>query len=470
MAELMAHQIEGRDFLVGQRCGILAFEQGLGKTLTAIEAFLELRRQHRAGHMLVLCPNSLKRTWSREIRKFAPTLTAGIIEGPARQRRDALANASEDVVIVNYEAARGEIAPIRALMRRLHPVLVLDESHYVKSRYSLTSISARHFAPLAEFRWLLTGTPVTNSPGDIHAQIGLVADEDVLGPFEVFMLDYGDASEDPSRQEELASRVSPHLLRRTKEQCLDLPEKSFVDIYVPLPSWQRELYNEVRDGIVSRVERMGGEEFKSFASTAFTRLLRLSQLASNPALIDPEEQREPAKFGELDRILEELIGAGGRKVILWSYFVGTIESLVERYGHFGVAGLYGGTPAFDRQDIVQAFQEGPEVKLLIGNPAAAGTGFTMTAASFAIYETLNWRYDLYAQSQDRNHRIGQKVGVTYLRLIAEDTLDEVVVQALERKAGMARGIVGDRDPGISFASMTPLEFAQMLMANRLPDN
>ena len=468
MPELMSHQIEGRDFLVGQRCGILAFEQGLGKTLTAIEAFLELRHQHRAGHMLVLCPNSLKQTWSREIGKFAPTLTVRIIEGPARQRRAALADASEDVVIVNYEAARGEIAPIRALMRRLNPVLVLDESHYVKSRYSLTSISARHFAPLAEFRWLLTGTPVTNSPGDIHTQIDLVTDDNILGPYDVFMLDYGDASENPSLQEKLAARISSHLLRRTKEECLDLPEKTFVDIYVPLPSWQRKLYCEVRDGIVRHVRQMDGEEFRAFASTAFTRLLRLSQLASNPALVNPEEQREPAKFGEIDRILRELIGSCGRKVILWSYYVATIKALVERYRHFGVVSLYGGTPTDERQDIVQSFQSDNKVSLLIGNPAAAGTGFTMTAATYAIYETLNWRYDLYAQSQDRNHRIGQDLGVTYLRLIAEDTLDEVVVQALERKASMARGIVGDPDPGISFANMTPLQFCEMLMANKLP--
>ena len=155
-------------------------------------------------------------------------------------------------------------------------------------------------------------------------------------------------------------------------------------------------------------------------------------------------------------------------MILWSYYVGTIKALVERYRHFGVVSLYGGTPTDERQDIVQSFQSDKKVNLLIGNPAAAGTGFTMTAATYAIYETLSWRYDLYAQSQDRNHRIGQDVGVTYLRLIAEDTLDEVVVQALERKASMARGIVGDPDPGISFANMTPLQFCEVLMANKLP--
>ena len=469
MAELMSHQIEGRDFLVGHRCGILAFEQGLGKTLTAIEAFLELRHNNQVMHMLVLCPNSLKRTWNREISKFAPALTVRIIEGLARTRRAQLANASEDVVIVNYEAARGEIAPIRALMRRLQPVLVLDESHYVKSRYSLTTISARHFAPLAEFRWLLTGTPITNSPGDIHTQISLVSDENILGPYDVFMLDYGDASENPTLQEKLANRISSHLLRRTKEECLDLPEKTFVDINVLLPGWQRKLYSEVRDGIVRHVRQLDGEEFRSFASTAFTRLLRLSQIASNPSLVNPEEKREPAKFEELDRILRELIGSCGRKVILWSYYVRTIKDLVERYQHYGVVSLYGGTPTDERQNIVQSFQSDGKVNLLIANPAAAGTGFTMTAATYAIYETLNWRYDLYAQSQDRNHRIGQEAGVTYLRLIAEDTLDEVVVQALERKAEMARRIVGDPNRGVSFANMTPLQFCEMLMSNRLPD-
>ena len=468
MAELMSHQIEGRDFLVGHRCGILAFEQGLGKTLTAIEAFLELRHNNQVMHMLVLCPNSLKRTWNREISKFAPALTVRIIEGLARTRRAQLANASEDVVIVNYEAARGEIAPIRALMRRLQPVLVLDESHYVKSRYSLTTISARHFAPLAEFRWLLTGTPITNSPGDIHTQISLVSDENILGPYDVFMLDYGDASENPTLQEKLANRISSHLLRRTKEECLDLPEKTFVDINVPLPGWQRKLYCEVRDGIVRHVRQMDGEEFRAFASTAFTRLLRLSQIASNPALVNPDEKRVPAKFEELDRILRELIGSCGRKVIVWSYYVGTIKELVERYQHYCSVSLYGGTPTDERQNIVQSFQSDSKVNLLIANPAVAGTGFTMTAATYAIYETLNWRYDLYAQSQDRNHRIGQELGVTYLRLIAEDTLDGVVVQALERKAEMARRIVGDPDRGVSFANMTPLQFCEMLMSNTLP--
>ena len=469
MHKLMSHQIEGRDFLVRQKCGILAFEQGLGKTFTAIEAFLELRHQGRAGHMLVLCPNSLKRTWSREIEEFAPILTVRIIEGPARTRRALLANATEDVVIINYEAARGEIVPIRALMRRLQPVLVLDESHSVKSRYSLTSISTRHFAPLAVFRWLLTGTPVTNSPGDIHTQIGLVTDDNILGPYDVFMLDYGDATQNPVLQEKLSSRISAYLLRRTKEECLDLPAKTFVDIYVPLPPWQRELYCDVRDGIVREVKSMDGEQFQSFASTAFTRLLRLSQVASNPALVNPEEHREPAKFEELDRMLQELIGSCGRKVILWSYYVRTIEVLVERFQQYGVVSLYGGTLTEERQNNVQSFQSDGKVNLLIANPAVAGTGFTMTAATYAIYETLNWRYDLYAQSQDRNHRIGQEMGVTYLRLIAEDTLDEVVVQALERKAEMARRIVGDPDRGVSFANMTPLQFCEMLMSNRLPN-
>ena len=83
--------------------------------------------------------------------------------------------------------------------------------------------------------------------------------------------------------------------------------------------------------------------------------------------------------------------------------------------------------------------------MLIANPAAAGTGFTLTAAAYTIYETLSWRYDHFAQSQDRNHRIGQSLPVTYIRLIAADAIEEAIIDALERKSGLARSLLGDAD-------------------------
>ena len=467
--QLMAHQEEGVRFLTQRRGGILAFEQGLGKTLTAIDAFRDLRGRGLVDHMVVICPNSLKDNWAGEISRFAPTLQVRIVGGSGRDRRAGFASADEEVVIVNYEAARADIAPVRAMMRRLRPVLVLDESHHVKNHRSLTSIAARQFAPLAAFRWLLTGTPVTNSPSDIHAQLSVVADVNPLGPYEVFMLDYGDSGTSRHKQKKLAELLKPHVLRRTKQECLSLPSKSFVDLSVPLPGWQRRMYDAVRDGILDEVRGMSGDAFRAYAPTALTKLLRLAQIASDPALVVPNEEREPAKLAELDRILDELIRAKRCKVILWSYYVNTITRLAARYRHLGVVTLFGGVPASERQALVQSFQEDSGVRLFVGNPAAAGTGFTLTAATYAIYETLTWRYDLYAQSQDRNHRIGQQAPVTYVRLLAADTIDFVIAESLARKSRMARRLVGDEHHTATIADMTPEEFRDMLLTNRLPN-
>ena len=467
--QLMAHQEEGVRFLIQRRGGILAFEQGLGKTLTAIDAFRELRGRGLVDHMVVLCPNSLKDNWAGEITRFAPTWQVRTVGGSGRDRRAGFASADEEVVIVNYEAARADIAPVRAMMRRLRPVLVLDESHHVKNHRSLTSIAARQFAPLAAFRWLLTGTPVTNSPSDIHAQLSVVADVNPLGPYEVFMLDYGDSGTNRHKQKRLAELLQPHVLRRTKEECLSLPSKSFVDLSVPLPAWQRRMYDAVRDGMLDEVRGMSRDAFRAYAPTALTKLLRLVQIASNPALVAPSEQREPAKLAELDRILTDLIRAKECKVILWSYYVDTITRLAQRYQHLGVVTLFGGVPQSERQTLVRSFQEDPGIRLFIGNPAAAGTGFTLTAATYAIYETLTWRYDLYAQSQDRNHRIGQEAPVTYLRLLATDTIDFVIAESLARKTRMAKRLVGDEEVAATIADMTPEEFRDMLLTNRLPN-
>src|SRR5205823_12801868 len=139
-----------------------------------------------------------------------------------------------------------------------------------------------------------------------------------------------------------------------------------------------------------------------------------------------------------------------------------------RYAAHGAAALFGGTPADERQDLVARFQDDPGLRVLVANPAAAGVGFTLTAASYAIYETLTWRYDLYAQSQDRNHRIGQRNPATYIRLIADRTVDHVIAEALGRKAQVARELVGDVTLPSPITDMTPEAFCEMLRTGTLP--
>ena len=466
--KLMAHQEEGVSFLTSAKSGLLAFEQGLGKTLVAIDAFQRILATGVVDAMVVICPNSLKRTWVAELKKFAPTLDVEVVDGAAKERRNILSMSRATVFVINYEAARNEILALRALLQRKRVVLVLDESHYVKNYRSLNTIAAQHLAPFAPYRWLLSGTPVTNTPADIYPQICLVAGGHPFGSFASFEASFANAAENPTARRALSEKIKPYVLRRTKGECLDLPEKTFVDILVELPPWQRKIYNAMRDDVSHEVEGMSDEEFRRFVPTALTRLLRLSQVASNPGLIMPDDERVPGKVVELDRIIEELVGVNKQKVILWSYYVATIEKLMARYSKYGTAALYGGTPSDERNSIAAQFQSDPELKLLLANPAAAGTGFTLTAASYTIYETLSWRYDYYAQSQDRNHRIGQKSAVTYIRLIAEGTVEQAIADALARKAQMAGAIIGDDALPVPIAELTRSAFCEMLQTGLLP--
>ncbi len=462
---LMAHQKEGIAFLTAEKSGLLAFEQGLGKTLVAIRAFAALRASGRAIAMLVICPNSLKRNWTTEIEKFEPSLTFEIVEGAARDRRKALSSASAPVVIMSYETGRIEIAGVLALLKRRPTVLVLDESHAVKNRRSLTSIAAQHYAPLCEYRWLLSGTPVTNTAADLYAQLRVITAGEKFGNFDSFVV----AADSPGGLEVLRSRCAPFIMRRTKDDCLDLPDKTMTDLRVELPLWQRRLYNEMRDKLVCEIEAMTGEQFRAHAPTVLVKLLRLSQIASNPALILPTEPRVPAKFEELDCLIDEIIGGTpAEKLIIWSMYVDTIEGLTKRYSSLGPLVLYGGTPVGDRAGIAERFQTEPSSRLLLANPGVAGSGFTLTAARYAVYETVSWRYDFYAQSQDRIHRIGQDRAVTCLRLIAADTVEEVIASAIDRKAGVARVLLGDPDPAASAATLSREQVLEILATNKLP--
>jgi SNF2 family DNA or RNA helicase len=461
--DLLNHQREGVAFLTGQDGGLLAFEQGLGKTFVAIEAFRRLLEEGRANRLLVVCPNSLKRNWVAEFGKFAPHVSVDVVEGTPKVRRTAFRSSKARVVITSYETARAETTALIALCQRQRTALVLDESHAAKNWKSLTSAAMRAVAPYAAFRWLLSGTPVTNTATDLHTQVEILEPGKAsLGSAEVFKAMLAD---DPSATFAKAT-FDRLILRRTKEECLDLPEKTYVDLRVELPNWQRSVYDQMRDEMVAEISKMTGEQYRAYASTALAKLTRLIQIASNPALIFPELDRVPAKFEALDGLIAEILSVPGRKVILWSNYIRTIEQLLKRFP--GSVAIYGATPNEERQAIAKRFQTAEDTRLLIANPAAAGTGFTLTTASFTIYETLSWRYDHYAQSQDRNHRIGQTQPVTYVRLLAADTIEEAVVTALERKSALARSLLGDAGAGELVASFSQQEICDLLTSNRLP--
>ena len=417
--------------------------------------------------MLILCPNTLKRTWATEAAKVLGDVSTRVIEGGRGLRRRAISEATSTLVIINYESARVEVVAIQAFLHRTRSVLVMDESHYIKNYRSLCTMAVERFAPLVNYRWLLTGTPITNRPTDIYPQICVACAGHPLGSYAAFGAQYADRDPPPPERRRLSATIEPYVLRRLKEDCLDLPPRTISDLTIDLPAWQRQLYDSMRDSIADETRRMSAHEFAQFAPTALVRLLRLSQLASNPALMISSERRTPGKITHLDHLLEDLV-AGGRKVVVWSYYVATIELLKRRYGGLGAVALHGATPVEARASVIDRFRESDGANVLVANPATAGTGLTLTMANYVIYETVTWRYDHYTQSLDRTHRIGQHLPVTCIRLLAADTIEFAIAEALSRKAKLARDLLDDYGEETEPVTFTRASFRETLQTGRLP--
>jgi SNF2 family DNA or RNA helicase len=286
---------------------------------------------------------------------------------------------------------------------------------------------------------------VPNALQDAYSQVFLADGGRLFGSSDSFTRRYGKAADQQRAATELKQALQPILFRRTKDEVLDLPPKVFEDRYVELVGEQRRIYDAIRRSLRDEVKGMSARDFEAARANMLTRLLRLSQAASNPRLIDPNFKAEPAKQKEIDLLLEDLVEANGRKVILWSYYVRTIEELLVRYERYKPVAVYGGVSIDDRSAAVARFQDDPDSMVFIGNPQAAGVGLTLTSAHFAVYETLTWRYDLYAQSLDRIHRIGQSQSVTYFHLLAAGTIDEDVLDRLNDKRDAAARALGDAE-------------------------
>ena len=440
--DLMPHQRLGAHFLAAHTGALLADEQGLGKTLTCLAAFWLVRQAEPGTQLLIVCPNSLKRTWRNEIERFFGGWSISVASGSRSSRRKATSTRA-DVYVVNYEAVRSDRADLRLLLRRRSTVVVCDEAHAVKNLQAQTTQSLGFLRSAATRMWLMTGTPVPNKIEDVYAQITLADEGRTLGTINDFRSRYGQAAEQTAQMEDLQSALEPLILRRTKDEVLHLPERVFEQRWVELTGRQRRLYEDVRSGLRADVEALTEERFEAHRQNILVRLLRLAELASNPRLVYPDFEGPIAKQLEIDDLLTQLIAENGRKVVLWSYYVETIEDMLRRYEAYQPVAIYGKVDLERRAQAVKRFQDDPSTMLFVGNPHAAATGLTLTAASFAIYETISWRFDLYAQSLDRIHRIGQRSNVTYFEVLAADTIDELMRQRLDEKRSVASTLLGD---------------------------
>jgi SWI/SNF-related matrix-associated actin-dependent regulator 1 of chromatin subfamily A len=481
---LFPHQRVAVRWLLDTPHAFLGDDMGLGKTLSVLSYYSALKHTLGFELLLVVCPNSLTRNWLREISMWFPHIRATVLSGDKNSKAWALrllttGSMEYDALILNYEAMRLEyVTPeIAKLTQQRRTLLCLDESQRVKNHSSKTFKALSEVAPHSSRRVLLSGTPTPKDVTDLWAQMRIL-DGGVrfgksfykwLGRVAELGTEFSEFAVKkfiPSEINESVLRVHEVMLRRRKERVVNLPEKTFVLRECQLTGSQLQRYEEIREGLILRMRSTSGEQFVREITNILEEYLRAVQVASNPRLIDPEWKGTPAKFLELDEIVNEVVKEQEQKLVIWTNYLGNVRELAERYAEFGAAQFSGEVPAADREATVRAFQEKDSPKIIVAVPAAGGVGITLTAAQTAVYIDKTWNAEHWMQSVDRLHRIGQTGTVTVISLLA-CKVDEVIHWNLRRKERAQAEILGDergRQPKTQKVELTREELLEALKA------
>jgi SNF2 family DNA or RNA helicase len=446
----------------------LFMEMGTGKSKVLIDNLAILFGRGAVTAALIVAPKGVYRNWAaqeipihlpdaiqREVAVWSPS--------PRKAERMALEQvftSSPDtlkILIMNVEAfstQKGtDFAQRFILAHRV--LLTVDESTTIKNPKARRTKTLMKLAINAPYRRILTGFPITQSPLDLYSQAELLA-PNMLGytSFFSFQNRYAQIinrqlAQRTFRQvvgyqnmEELSEKVGHFSYRVLKKDCLDLPDKVYQRREVALTPEQKRVYKELQEYAIAELE---GAEMVS-VNSVLTQLLRLHQVVCGYVKNDSGEEVEipNQRMDELMSVLEEMRG----KVIIWANYRHDIKSIVnllqKTYGVESVASYFGDTPSEERQEIITRFQD-PDSKLnyFVGNTQTGGYGITLTQAQNVVYYSNNFDLEKRLQSEDRAHRIGQTNKVTYVDLVAKDTVDEKIVKALRNKLNLAQEVLGD---------------------------
>jgi SNF2 family DNA or RNA helicase len=387
---------------------------------------------------------SLIYNWEQEVYKHS-FLIPVVLKGSGGEKRYKFMTGA-NFYITNYEAVVAETTRIKRFCKSRKVAIVLDESARIKDPKTKTTQALFQLRPYSVKRIIITGTPVANKPIDLWSQFYFLNGGKLLGnDFNDFKTKYNEKIFFYKEYlEELKDIISKHSIRRRKDNVLELPEKKFVDVYVNLSGRQLEIYNKLREELRIEVQDLEGNIIIDEAENILKKLLRLTQIASNPFLIDRAYSESPAKFVLLDTLLKNIIEKK-EKAIIWTSFVENISILKNRFAQYNPLIIHGEIPIKDRTDAVKTFQESEKNMLMIANPSVAREGLTLTRANNAIYLDRNFNLVDYLQSQDRIHRISQTKECTIFKMLARNTIDEYIDRVINIKQEIAGYVQSDLD-------------------------
>ena len=432
-------------------------EMGTGKTKVAIDTAAYLFQKEEIEFVFVIAPNSVYRNWKKEIDFHCPIESNIYIWKVTKDKTFKIDPKKITFILMNVEAlshASGKKwLEYKLLKHGKSSMIILDESTTIKNLKASRTKAIIKLGKLAKYKRILTGSPITKSPLDLFSQCAFL-DKKLLGyeNYTVFKSRYavmysiergGYNIQIPKyyvNLEELEHKLKNFSYRVRKKDCLDLPPKMYVQRHVELPEEQRKAYEQLK---ASALIVLQNDEVSY--NNKLTELLKLQQVANGFVKTNDGkivDFKSNAKLKELMSILEE----SEDKCIIWANYVHNIEmikkKLEETYGKDSVVSIYGKDSVEVRNDSVEKFQHNDRCRFLVGNPTVGGYGLTLTAARYVIYFSNSYNLEVRQQSEDRAHRYGQTSQVTYIDLIATDTIDEMVLHNLDNKIELSAKTLG----------------------------
>jgi SNF2 family DNA or RNA helicase len=409
-----AHQKQTSEFLTLNRKAFCFNEQGTGKTASVIWAADYLLTLGVVRRILVVCPLSIMRSaWQQDLFKFAIHRTCDIAHGSPTQRKKIFANNAE-FVIINFD---GVDIVKQEILNGGFDLLVIDEASAYKNAQTTRWKTLRDIANQVKGMWMLTGTPAAQSPVDAFGLAKLInptGTPKFYGQFrDQVMYKVGTYRWIPKPQAQaVVHKVLQPAIRFEKDQCLDLPDVTFVERDAPLTSQQMKYYKILKQQMLMHAD---GEQVSSV--NAATNINKLLQISGGAVYTDTKEVIQFDVSNRL-RVIEEVINEASHKVLVFVPFTHTIELLNKHLTEAGITCevINGKVPINKRHDIIQDFQDTENIRVLIIQPQAASHGLTLTAANVIIWYAPVTSVETYLQANARINRPGQKNPMTIVHI------------------------------------------------------
>ena len=441
-------------------------EMGTGKSKVLVDNIAMLYDKGKINGALIIAPKGVYRNWfSSEIpthlvSHIQPTMvlwTASTSKAKDKEYQSLFETGHDlHILVMNVEAfsTKKGLEFAGKFLRTHRTLMAIDESTTIKTPTAKRTKSILLLGKQANYRRILTGSPVTKSPLDLYTQCAFL-NEHLLGFASYYtfrnryatMLDRNFGGRRVQiiggykRLDELSDILKAFSYRVLKEDCLDLPEKVYIQREVELTEEQKQAYSTMKSAALALLKGK-----MATAPHVLTQMMRLHQITCGHLKNDDGTITE-IKNNRLDELLNVLDEVDG-KVIIWANYIYDIEHIVsvikKKHGLESVVQYYGAISSDERQKTIDRFQDpNSDARFFVGNPQTGGYGITLTAANTVIYYSNGYDLEKRLQSEDRAHRIGQKKSVTYVDLVAPKTIDEKIRKALRAKINIASEILGE---------------------------